>query len=129
MKEHLGWIKRILRSDETGTAAETNAATLREMAAEGDDLAKTRDVDFTHLFSHEVNAIAFLEAVQERDYNRCSHEFWRERVSWITSIRVRMAPSLEEINAIEAELDEIAASFEGRSDGWGCMKMTPSPTE
>jgi hypothetical protein len=40
-----------------------------------------------------------------------------------------MVPSLEEITAMELALDEIARSFGGEADGWGCMEVagTPAP--
>ena len=100
-----------------------NAEVLAKMAADGDDLSKSRDIDFTHLFSSEENAVAFVAEATAKGYSRCMHEFWKERLAWLTSIQVRMIPSLEEISATETELNEIAEGFDGRPDGWGCMEV------
>ncbi len=119
----MGWIKRMLGSGEEEFSGNENAEVLAKMAADGDDLSKSRDIDFTHLFSSEENAVAFVAEATSKGYSRCMHEFWKERLAWLTSIQVRMVPSLEEISATEAELNEMAQAFEGRSDGWGCMEV------
>ena len=35
----------------------------------------------------------------------------------------RMVPTLDELTAMELKLDEIAPSFGGKPDGWGCMEV------
>lgn len=123
MKQHLSWIKRMLGADGPGSPEEENAEVLKRMAADGDSLTNTRDIEFNHLFVREDSAVAFLNAAKEQGYLRGTHEFWKEQVAWLTSIRIRMVPTLEGITEIELNLAGIASGFEGRSDGWGCMEV------
>jgi len=128
VKEHLSWIKRMLGADGTGSPQEENAGVLRRMAADGDELENTRDIEFNHLFSREESAVEFIQAARGLGYLRCEHEFWKDRVSWLTAIRIRMVPTLDEITRIEFELSELAKSFDGKPDGWGCMEVIKSQT-
>lgn len=109
-------------------SAEENAEMLVRMAADGDDLQSRRDIDFHHLFSHEADALAFIAAVNEQGYTRCDHDYWVERLAWLTTVQVPMLPVLEDITATELALNEIVRSFNGRSDGWGCMEVSSKPT-
>ena len=124
MKKQFGWFKRILSSG--GAPDEINAEVLSRMAADGDDLQSPRDVEFNHQFSHEKSALDFLKAAKEEGYLWTDHQFSEEQLSWLTTIQVQMVPSLEEITEIEADLAEIAKTFGGRPDGWGCMEIIPT---
>lgn len=123
VKEHLNWIKRMLGAESPGSSEEENAEVLRRMVADGDSLTNHRDVEFNHLFSREEAAVAFLNAAREQGYLRSTHEYWNEYLSWLTAIRIRMIPTLEEITETELDLTEIASRFDGRPDGWGCMEV------
>ena len=128
MKQHLSWIKRMLGADGPGSPEEENAEVLRRMAADGDSLLNKRDIEFNHLFSQADGASDFLEAAKAKGYQRGPREYWNEQMAWLTAIRIRMVPTLEEITAIELELAEIASEFEGRPDGWGCMEVIKPQT-
>lgn len=104
---------------------EENADVLRRMAADGDDLTKARHIDFHHLFAREEDAMTFQDAARNEGY-RADHDFWSERDAWLTTVHVRMVPTLEEITAMELALDGIARSFDGEPDGWGCMEVDAS---
>jgi regulator of RNase E activity RraB len=116
-------MKRLLDSESFESPKEETVDLLRRMAEDGDNLLKSRDIDFHHLFARKTEAIAFAETVCKQGYGRADHDFWAERSAWLTTVHVRMAPNLDEITATELELDKIAASFEGEPDGWGCMEM------
>ncbi len=118
----------MLGAEGPGSPEEANAEVLRRMAADGDSLINKRDIEFNHLFAREDAAVDFLKAVREKGYLRGTHEFWSERVSWLTSIRIRMVPTLEEITEIELDLGEIASRFDGKPDGWGCMEVIKPQT-
>lgn len=124
MKDHLGWIKDMLGA--TGSPEEENAALLRRMAEDGDDLGVSRDIDFNHVFPTEALAIAFENEVRARGYQNCDRDFSVEQEGWLTSVTVRMTPDLAGITATELALNDIAMPLEGKSDGWGCMEMVPA---
>lgn len=122
VKEHLNWIKRMLGVDGNESPEEANADVLRRMAADGDDLTMARHIDFHHLFASEEDAVAFQEANRNEGY-QADHDFWAEQNAWLTAVHIRMVPTFEEIMAMELALNEIARSFNGKPDGWGCMEM------
>ena len=112
----------MLGADRSESPAEESADVLRRMAEDGDDLTKARQIDFHHQFGREESALAFQETVRNRGY-RTDHHFWNESNGWLTTVHIRMVPTVEEITAMELALDEIARSFEGEPDGWGCMEQ------
>lgn len=116
----------MLGADGSGSSQEENIDVLRRMAADGDLLTNHRDIEFSNLFSRKESALKFIQAVQEQGYQRSSVEYWIDQLSWLTTVRIRMVPTLEEITEIELELNEIASSCEGRPDGWGCMEIIKS---
>lgn len=113
----------MLGLDGPESPGEKNEDVLLRMAEDGDDLTKPREIDFHHIFSSTADAMAFLEAVRGQGYSKVDHDFWQEQNSWLTAVHVKMAPTLAEITATELALNEIAASFDGESDGWGCMEV------
>ncbi len=131
MKKHLNWLKRILDPDGPDIPAEENAGVLLRMAEAGDKLTAPHDLDFHHLFARAEDAVAFLESVRAQGYSKADHDFCQEENAWLTAVHVRMVPVLDEISAIELSLDAIAARFDGRADGWGCMEIVEraSPAE
>lgn len=123
VKEHLNWMKRILDPAGPAAPAEENADVLLRMAEDGDNLTKSRDIDFHHLFTSMADAQAFLDAVRGQGYAKVDHDFWQEKNAWLTVVHVRMVPVLDEITATELALAETAAVYEGKPDGWGCMEV------
>ena len=122
VKEHLNWIKRMLGADGNESSEEENAEVLRRMADDGDDLTQARHIDFHHLFALEEDALTFKEIARNQGH-WADHDFWNEPNAWLTTVHVRMVPTVEEITAMELTLDEIARSFGGEPDGWGCMEV------
>ena len=122
MKKHLNWIKQMLGADGNDSPEEENADVLRRMARDGDDLTQARHIDFHHQFAREEDAVAFQEAARNEGY-RTDHDFWNEPNAWLTTVHVRMVPTLEDITAMELTLDGIARTFGGEPDGWGCMEV------
>ncbi len=123
VKEHLNWIKRMLGADDHDSPEEANTDVLKRMVDDGDDLTKSRDIDFNHLFAYETDTVAFEKAVREAGYHKVARDFWAEQGRWLTSVTIQMVPDLGKIAAIEHALNEIATPLEGQPDGWGCMEV------
>ena len=126
VKEHLDWIKRMLGADGNDSPEEENADVLRRMKEDGDDLTKARTIDFHHLFTSEEDAAAFEETVRNQGF-QADRDYWSESHAWLTTVHIRMVPTLDEITARESELNEIAREFDGEPDGWGCMEVAATP--
>lgn len=116
----------MLGADGNDSPEEENADVLRRMKEDGDDLTKARDIDFHHLFTSETDAAAFEGAVRNQGY-QADRDYWNELHEWLTTVHVRMVPTLDEITAKELELNGIARSFAGEPDGWGCMEVAATP--
>lgn len=107
-------------------AEDANMQLLARMEEDGDDLTVARDIDYNHLFPDEDAAFAFEEDVRKRGYDRVDRDFLPEEDSWWTSVTIMMTPALEAIDEVKSALDEIAANYHGRPDGWGCMETVPA---
>ena len=68
----------------------------------------------------------FHDAARNEGY-RADYDFWAEQNAWLTTVHIRMVPTLEEITAMELTLGGIARSFGGEPDGWGCMEVDGTP--
>jgi hypothetical protein len=99
-----------------------NGDTLRRMEAEGDDLTKPRNIDFTVVFLNEDLAKRFAGHFQQEGYN-VSVDFAQtvKELPWDVVVVRYMSPSYQEINDFETELQEAADLMGGRNDGWGCF--------
>jgi hypothetical protein len=103
----------IFPDDNTGDA-------LWNMAMNGDDISRKRDVEFTVIFATEEEALKFGEALL---FNRqqvllCDNED-SEEYPYEIMATVAMIPTHKEITDYENLLQEHASVFNGLNDGWG----------
>lgn len=102
--------------------SDANADALERMKANGDNLTRPRDVDFSVVFPNENTAQEFAEHFRGLGH-RTSVEFSgtvAER-PWDVVIVKHMVLSPEGIERFEDELRAVASSLDGRNDGWGCF--------
>jgi hypothetical protein len=99
-----------------------NGDALRRMEAEGDDLAQLRNIEFTVVFPDESSAKQFAEYFHGKSY-AASVDFGQTvtELPWDVIVVKNMRPSHQGITEFETELQEVADSFGGRNDGWGCF--------
>ncbi len=105
----------IFPSDENGDA-------LRRMHEAGDDLTRSRDVDFTVVFPTENVAEEFAKHFRALGYT-ASVEFAQtvEECPWDVVIVSHMEPLHSEIGRFEDVLESAATPLGGRNDGCGCF--------
>jgi hypothetical protein len=102
--------------------SEENEDVLRRMRAEGDDLAKSRDIDFVVVFADELSAQRFadeLDAIEVQAVVEKSET--EEGMPWDVVVTKNMVPENEAITGFEESLANMAIAFGGRNDGWGCF--------
>ena len=101
--------------DDTGDA-------LRRLEADGDDLTRARNIDFTIVFPNQFTADRFAEHFRERGH-AVSVEFSQADEGFPCGVVVvnNMTPSHEAITAFESELQDVANPLGGKNDGWGCF--------
>ena len=97
--------------------AEENAEVLEGIASRGADLSIPRLVDFAHLFYSEGEAIQFKEAAERAGYQVSLDD--EDSDAWDVVASLTITPTVEAITRIEMELDALAQSLGGHSDGWG----------
>jgi len=97
-----------------------NGDALRRMEAEGDDLTRPRDIEFTVVFPSERSAKQFVSHMRTQGYE-ASPEFSEtvEGFPWDVIVVKHMVPSYAEIGDFETMLQSAADPFGGHNDGWG----------
>lgn len=103
----------IFPDDENGDA-------LRNIASQGKDLTKPRDIDFTVVFAQASSAEQFAEYFRELGYAVSVEEADTEKdYPWDANVVKHMVPTYEGITAFENELQTVADQWDGHNDGWG----------
>ncbi len=99
-----------------------NEDALRRMRANGDDLSRPRDVDFSVVFPNESSAEQFAGHFRRLGY-AVSVEFSEsmDELPWDATVVKHMALSSSEIAEFEIAIKEVATPLSGRNDGWGCF--------
>ena len=99
-----------------------NGDALRRMEAQGDDLTKPRNIDFTVAFADASAAEQFADHFRALGHevsveaNETEHDF-----PWDVVVVQHMVPSHDEITHFENLLQSVADSWGGHNDGWGCF--------
>jgi hypothetical protein len=104
-----------------------NGNVLRRMESHGDDLTRSRDINFTVVFSHVGDANVFADHLRLLGY-ATSVEFSEVKPDfpWDAVVVNNMIPSHEAIGSFEDLLQNLANAFGGHNDGWGCFSMPPA---
>ena len=107
-----------------GFPNDENGDVLRRMQANGDNLAKPRNIDFTVVFPDQPSAEKFSAEIHHLGCG-ISIELTNTRpeLPWDVVVAKYMSPSHEGITQFEAELETIASRFGGSNDGWGCFNQ------
>jgi hypothetical protein len=101
-----------------------NGDVLRRLAANGDDLTRSRNIDFTVVFPDEGSAKQFAEHFRALGYAASSElSEVRSDLPWDVVVTRNMIPSHRAIGEFEDLLQEIADRFGGLNDGWGCLSV------
>jgi hypothetical protein len=107
--------------------SDENGDILRQMAAQGDDFSKPRDINFSFVFPTESDGKAFVEQVQAMPGLKAEGpSFPDELKKWDTTVTKNMLPTHQDITALEQSLSRIAESHSGKADGWGCFVVKKS---
>jgi regulator of ribonuclease activity B len=101
---------------------DANGDALRHMDADGDDLTRSRDIEFTVVFPNEKSANEFATQMRAQGHQAAT-EFSEtvEGCPWDVVVVKRMVPSYSEIVSFEGMLEAAADPFGGHNDGWGCL--------
>lgn len=101
---------------------DSNGDVLRRMAAQGDDLTRPRNIDFTVVFVDESSAQLFAQHVRA-----LCHEVSVEKAGtdeefpWDVVVVNEMIPTHDGITDFENWLQSVAGGWGGHNSGWGCF--------
>jgi len=98
-----------------------NGNILNKMVQQGDDLSKSRDINYSFVFTSEGKAKAFTNQVQTTTGLKTELSWYEERKLWDATVTKNMIPTHRDITALEQSLTQLAASNGGEADGWGCF--------
>ena len=98
-----------------------NAAVLKRMSDDGDDLRRARGIEFAHVFVEEGRAREFCNWALRNGYVASLEDREDARIDVI--VCNHMVPDLCTITEFEKMLGEAARDYEGESDGWGCITI------
>jgi Regulator of ribonuclease activity B len=104
-----------------------NGDVLRRLEAQGDDLSRPRNIDFTLVFPEESAAERFADHFREQGF-AVSIEFAEtvKELPWDVVVVKHMTPSHQGISDFETNLQRVADALGGRNDGWGCFSEPDS---
>ncbi|MFC5861487.1 ribonuclease E inhibitor RraB [Acidicapsa dinghuensis] len=99
-----------------------NGHALRRLEADGDDLSRARDIDFSVVFHSEGAAEKFAEHFRNLGL-KVDVSFAQVKADhpWDAVVVKSMVPTHSAITEFERELQEIANVSGGYNDGWGCF--------
>lgn len=104
---------------------DANGDALRRMEAQGDDLTRLRDIEFTVAFPNESAATQFADHICTLGCSALAELTETvEGFPWDVIVVKQMIPSHEEIGAFETSLKRMADTYGGHNDGWGCLSST-----
>jgi Regulator of ribonuclease activity B len=100
---------------------DANGNALQRMEAQGDDLTRPHNIEFTVVFPNQDSADQFARHIGALGYE-ASIEFSEtvDGFPWDVVVVNLMAPSHNEIREFETVIQTAASGFGGRNDGWVC---------
>lgn len=100
---------------------EENAAILRKIEADGNDLTLPRLIDFSHILPDGVSAKTFAQEAEAQGFSISVSE--SEVELWDVTASKEMPLNCKDITDIEKRLDTLARAYNGHSDGWGFFNV------
>ena len=98
-----------------------NGDALRNMKEAGDDLSKSRTINFSILFDSLDGARRFIEVVRKLNVDAFIEDDSPSATSTDVTVKRDMVPTHKDIGDFEATLERLARPLGGANDGWGCF--------
>ena len=99
-----------------------NGRVLRRMCDGGDDLTRSRMVEFCFVFADREQALTFVRDVADQTVETCL-SWYQAKSMWEVIVRRDMIPDHRGITELESALTMKAKQAGGKADGWGCMTI------
>jgi hypothetical protein len=103
---------------------DVNGDALWQMHQNGDDLSKSREIEFTILFTNEEEALKFAETLlRNRQKVLLSDNDEDKEFPFEIVVFVYMEATYDEITGYQELLEMHATKYNGHGDGWGCLEQ------
>jgi len=109
--------------DLTEFPEDENGDVLWSMHSAGDDLSKTREVDFSVVFPTEQQALDFSLFILRAGHKVQLHRFLKQPdgLTWDVTVSCPMVPTHTHVTDFEQFLADTSGPYGGSNDGWGCF--------
>ncbi len=98
-----------------------NGKALRNMEEAGDDLSKSRIINFSLLFYSRNEAQRFIKVAQKMQLEAVIEADSPKEAAVDVTVKKEMLPTHQNISDFESMLEGLANPFGGANDGWGCF--------
>src|SRR5215831_17730817 len=106
---------------------DVNGDALRRIEAQGDDLTKPRNIDFTVAFADANSAEQFAQHFRTLGHKVSVEVAEVQDFPQEVVVVEHMVPSYDEITSFENLLQSVADDWGGHNDGWGCLSEASAP--
>lgn len=101
---------------------DTTGDTLWQMQQAGDDLDKTREIEFSVLFPSHALALQFGQLLLENSQKiSCTAFYENEELPWEITAYPEMSLNYDNISAYQELLETSCAALQGKFDGFYCL--------
>jgi hypothetical protein len=109
--------------DHSEIPGDLNGDVLRDLIRDGDDLSLERDIDFALAFVSKKGALMFVSKARSLGLNAVLDDDNITDEYFYVDVTRKMIPRHADIGQFEDYLENLAAPFGGRNNGWGCFVM------
>ncbi|WDE06611.1 ribonuclease E inhibitor RraB [Thalassomonas viridans] len=96
---------------------------LWQMQQDGDDLSIPREIQFSVLFADKQQALKYGQLLLENNQKLSLCPFPEDETTpWEITAYPEVEASYENITAYQELLENSSAAFQGKYDGWYCIK-------
>jgi hypothetical protein len=99
-----------------------NGQALRNMALNGDDIHRPRDINFSVVFQEKLPAERFIQSATSSGI-KAKYTLDYDSDKWDVTVTLMLIPTHNSISQIEECLQNLATPLGGRNDGWGCYEL------
>lgn len=111
-------LRAFARRDLKQFPEDENGDVLFQIWKQGADLSGLRAVDFSLIFPTKEQAELMAARLTARD-GKVRVSYFDAKACWDLCFTVKMIPSWLAISEMEDWLGEVAATYQGKCDGWG----------
>ena len=101
-----------------------NGDVLWRMYSSGDDLSRSREIEFFLVFPSEDSALRFAVFMLRKGFKVSASSYdKRSKYTWQVGIYPVLKPTYVSVSEFESMLENESKTLGGSNDGWGCFEQ------